>query len=62
MGFKWRRRQWLHAEEAAFLVDRADLMLFVQQPGSGEQRLLSLQETLELMVSCSTPAHLHKWC
>lgn len=62
-GFKWRRKHWLHIEEAVFLVDRADLMLFVElqppsaassstgQPARQRQRqLLSLQECFELMV------------
>jgi hypothetical protein len=62
-GFMLNRRHYLHIEEAAYLVDRSDLMLFievpVEQPGDGadqqqpqamQRRLLSLQETFELMV------------
>ncbi len=30
-GFRYRRRRYLHIEEAVFLVDRADLLLFVEQ-------------------------------
>jgi hypothetical protein len=29
-GFTLNRRHYLHIEEAAYLVDRADLMLFVE--------------------------------
>lgn len=63
-GFSLNRRHYLHIEEAAYLVDRADLMLFVEVPdnqqqqghqpppqGPTQRRLLSLQETFELMVS-----------
>uniref|UniRef100_A0A7S3QU62 RNase III domain-containing protein n=1 Tax=Dunaliella tertiolecta TaxID=3047 RepID=A0A7S3QU62_DUNTE len=33
MGFRYHRRRYLHIEEAVFLVDRADLLLFVEQEG-----------------------------
>jgi hypothetical protein len=62
-GFMLNRRHYLHIEEAAYLVDRSDLMLFIevpveqtgdgadqQQPQAMQRRLLSLQETFELMV------------
>ncbi|KAF5843618.1 hypothetical protein DUNSADRAFT_10793 [Dunaliella salina] len=31
MGFRYNRRRYLHIEEAVFLVDRADMLLFVEQ-------------------------------
>jgi len=48
-GFSWRRRHFLHAEEAVFFVDRGDLMLFADS--HGQQRLLSVQEAYDLMVT-----------
>jgi hypothetical protein len=50
IGFTRAGRLYLHPEEAAYLVDRANLLLFLEEAG-GRQRLLSLQETLSLMVS-----------
>ena len=47
-GFTWRKKLYLHPEEACYLVDRGDLMLFVEL--QGQQRLLSVQEAYELMV------------
>jgi hypothetical protein len=48
VGFTWRKRHYLHPEEACYLVDRGDLMLFVEI--QGQKRLLSVQEAYELMV------------
>lgn len=33
-GFTMQRKHFLHIEEAVFLVDRADLLLFVEQPST----------------------------
>lgn len=59
MGFVKDRKHYLHIEEAAFLVDRADLLLFVEKTSeddeegggaAGKHQLLSMQEVFELMV------------
>ncbi|KAL6751265.1 hypothetical protein V8C86DRAFT_701786 [Haematococcus lacustris] len=34
VGFTMQRKHFLHIEEAVFLVDRADLLLFVEQPST----------------------------
>jgi hypothetical protein len=47
-GFSWRRRHYLHIEEAVFYIDRGDLLLFVDV--DLQQRLLSVQEAYDLMV------------
>ncbi|KAG1662381.1 hypothetical protein FOA52_006643 [Chlamydomonas sp. UWO 241] len=48
-GFSWRRRHYLHIEEAVFYIDRGDLLLFVEV--DRQQRLLSVQEAYDLMVT-----------
>jgi len=46
----WGKKLFLHSEEAVYLVDRANLLLFEDTAASGK-RLLSLQECHELMVA-----------
>ncbi|KAL4437793.1 hypothetical protein ABPG77_005705 [Micractinium sp. CCAP 211/92] len=68
MGFTKGPKLYLFIEEAVYLVDRANLLLFLDgSGGSGgrrrggaggagqQQRLLSLQEATDLMVSCGVP-------
>jgi hypothetical protein len=45
----WGKKLFLHPEEALYLVDRANLLLFEDTPAAGK-RLLSLQECQELMI------------
>lgn len=52
-----------HALPCSYLVDRANLLLFLDGPGASrrgggggqQQRLLSLQEATDLMVACGVP-------
>ncbi|GAX72760.1 hypothetical protein CEUSTIGMA_g216.t1 [Chlamydomonas eustigma] len=48
-GFTWRRKQYLHVEEALYFVDRGDLMLILET--EGRRRLLSVQESFVLLMS-----------
>ncbi|KAG7667495.1 hypothetical protein Ndes2526B_g03498 [Nannochloris sp. 'desiccata'] len=50
IGFMWGKKLFLHPEEALYLVDRANLLLFEDTSASGKH-LLSLQECQELMVA-----------
>jgi hypothetical protein len=50
IGFMWGKKLFLHPEEALYLVDRANLLLFEDTSASGK-RLLSLQECQELMLA-----------
>ncbi len=49
IGFMWGKKLFLHIEEALYLVDRANLLLFEDTSASGK-RLLSVQECQELMI------------
>jgi tRNA-splicing endonuclease subunit sen54 N-term len=50
IGFMWGKKLFLHPEEALYLVDRANLLLFEDTSASGK-RLLSLQECQEVMFN-----------
>eukprot|EP00887_Chlorella_sp_A99_P000001 scaffold16.g1.t1 len=53
---------YLHIEEAVYLVDRANLLLLLDQ-GAYEKRLLSTQECHDLMVGSGVPmAHYLIYC
>lgn len=49
MGFMQGSKFYLHIEEALYMVDRANLLLFADEEGRGK-RLLSLHEGYQLMV------------
>ena len=56
-GFTWQKNHYLFIEEAVYLVDRGDLLLFVELAptekgdASAARRLLSIQECYELMTA-----------
>ncbi|PRW45365.1 tRNA-splicing endonuclease subunit Sen54 [Chlorella sorokiniana] len=54
MGFTKGPKHYLFPEEAAYLVDRANLLLFLDL-GAQKQRLLSLQECLDLLAGAGVP-------
>jgi hypothetical protein len=60
-GFTYHKKHYLFIEEAVYLVDRGDLLLFVQvtdhQGGAPSQRLLSVQECYELMTATDPSGH-----
>ncbi|MEW5303153.1 MAG: hypothetical protein WDW38_001477 [Sanguina aurantia] len=50
IGYVRGKKTYLHIEEAVFLVDRSDMLLFVED-AHGQRRLLSLQECYDLMIT-----------
>ncbi|WIA13575.1 hypothetical protein OEZ85_007142 [Tetradesmus obliquus] len=50
-GFMHNKKLYLNIEEAVFMMDQAELMLLVEQQEGQQQRLLSMQEALHMMVS-----------
>ncbi|KIY94845.1 hypothetical protein MNEG_13116 [Monoraphidium neglectum] len=57
-GFMSGGEHYLHLEEAAFLADRGNLLLFEDatgRPGSVGKRLLSLEEVLHAMAAFGVP-------
>ncbi|KAL6782333.1 hypothetical protein ACKKBG_A06385 [Auxenochlorella protothecoides x Auxenochlorella symbiontica] len=58
LGVQQRSRLYLHPEEATYLVDRANLLLFTEGPGRA-QRLLSLQEAQDLMLGAGVGIDLY---
>ncbi|GIL48000.1 hypothetical protein Vafri_4718 [Volvox africanus] len=51
MGFIRGRRLYLHLEEAVYLLDRGDLLLFVEEPEQQQQQDLDLDLDLDLGIA-----------
>ncbi|KAK9826601.1 hypothetical protein WJX74_004882 [Apatococcus lobatus] len=50
MGFNWKGKLHLHPEEAMYLMDRANLVLFARSPEGRQPAQLSLLEAYRLMT------------
>lgn len=56
IGCFWGPKLYLTIEEAVYMVDRASMMLFQEDPKTKKKSLLSMKECFTLMVRGHSPA------